>query len=689
VTHFVPQVDSAELFPGDGEMARRCREIDWSATALGPVEQWPVAQRIVVRMVIECPFPTSLWCGPTLILIYNDAYRSLLGAKHPGALAQCGADVWAEVWPALEPMFALIRRGGPPVYAEDSRFVVQRADGPPEDAWFTFSLSPVRDDSGSIVAFLNVAAESTRRIRTDAETELARAAAERAERQLRDVFAQAPAFLAVLRGPLHVFEFANEAYMQLVGERELIGKPLDDALPEVRKQGFIDLLDRVLATGEPFIGREISIMLKRSPDGPPERAFIDFVYQPIRGEGGERVGVVAHGYDVTDAVLARQEIERLLHESEEARSLAERSEARYRFLADAIPVQVWTATPEGAIDYVSDRAARYFGRTPEQVVGDQWREVLHPDDVARATERWRRSVVTGDPYQTEFRLWSAEHQTFRWHLVRATAQRDDDGTVLRWFGTNTEIEDWKQAEAELQRLTAEATEANHAKSDFLAAMSHELRTPLNAIGGYAQLIELGMRGPITEEQRIDLLKIQRSKNHLDALVSDVLNFAKLRAGRIDFRVREVNVADVLESVLEMIGPQLEQKSLQLVPFSAPRGLAVWTDKDKMRQILLNLLGNALKFTPAKGTIALTLDVDVTDVAISVSDTGIGISADQLERIFEPFVQAKHALYVGDHGVGLGLAISRQLARAMHGDLTVRSAIGQGSTFTLRLPRVDA
>ena len=225
-----------------------------------------------------------------------------------------------------------------------------------------------------------------------------------------------------------------------------------------------------------------------------------------------------------------------------------------------------------------------------------------------------------------------------------------------------------------------------AKSDFLAAMSHELRTPLNAIGGYAQLIELGLRGPVTEEQRIDLLKIQRSKNHLEGLVSDVLNFAKAGAGRIEYRAERVVIRRTLDAVREMIAPQAEEKSLRLDFPDVSQELCAVADEDRTRQILLNLLANALKFTGAGGLIALEATGDSTKVTVAVHDTGIGISAAKLEQIFEPFVQAERALRSSDQGVGLGLAISRQLARAMGGDLRVESKPGAGSTFTLTLPR---
>ena len=681
--------DTTALFPGDGEMANRCRTIDWSGTSLGPVELWPAPLRTAVRMALECPFPINLWCGPELRLIYNDAYRHVLGAKHPAALGRPGVEVWGEIWSEIAPMFDAIRSGEPSVYAENARFFMEREHGPPNEAWFTFSLSPIRDESGDVVGFLNVATETTRQMLAERAAHEAQAAAEFAEQQLRAVFAQAPAFMAVLRGPQHVFEFANDSYRRLVSNREVLGKSVAAALPEVAEQGFVALLDHVLETGEPHVGRATPVMLEGAPDQAASLVYLDFVYQPLTDASGERVGIVVHGTDVTDAVRARHEVERLWEESEQARANVQASEARYRFLANAIPVQVWTANPDGALDYVSDLTARYFGKTAEEVIGEQWLGVLHPEDVTHTVERWQRSLASGEPYEVEFRLWSAAHDAYRWHLGRATAQRDEHGTIIRWFGTNTEIEERKRAEATLHRLTIEATEANRAKSDFLAAMSHELRTPLNAIGGYAQLIEMGVRGPVTEAQRIDLLKIQRSKDHLDTLVSDVLNFAKLGSGKIEFRPRAVSVRQTLETVIDMVAPQFEKKQLRLVRPAASTDATVLADEDRVRQILLNLFANALKFTRADGTVSVEITTEPDVVSISVSDTGIGVPPDQLERIFEPFVQARRAVDPSDHGFGLGLAISRQLARAMRGDLTVRSVAGEGSTFTLTLPRTDA
>ncbi len=679
------RLHASELFSGTSEIAEAGRCINWSETALGPVSDWPAALRTAVRMILESPFPINLWCGDELILIYNDAYCQLLGAKHPRALGEPGRVVWSEIWSDIAPMFKQMSDGGPPTFAENARFLMERTNGPADEAWFTFSLSPIRDEFGTIVGYLNIAAETTSQVRAETDAEHARTAAERAERQLRDVFDQAPAFLAVLKGPHHIFEYVNDAYIELVGKHDLIGRSVAESLPEIREQGFIDLLDNVYTTGEPFFGREIPITLTTRGSA-SRQAYADFVYQPLRGNGGEIIGVVAHGTDVSAAVRARRDGEGLLVVSEQARRDAQESEAQYRFMANSIPVQVWTATPDGELDFVSERSASYFAKDPNEVTGAQWLAVLHPDDLAPTADRWTRSLASGEPYEMEFRLWSAEANAYRWHLARAVPQRDENGEIRRWFGSNTDIEEQKRNEAELARLTREATEANRAKSDFLAAMSHELRTPLNAIGGYAQLIEMGVRGPVTEEQMTDLGRIQRSKAHLQKLVDDVLNFAKLGSGRIEFRQTELRVRDLVESVLDMVKPQSDTKGLHIETSLSDGDLKILADDDRTKQILLNLFANALKFTPAGGTVSVSVEPTSENVSIVVADTGIGIDAADTEKIFEPFIQSRKALDARDEGVGLGLAISRQLARAMNGDLRVSSKLGEGSTFTVTLPR---
>ena len=362
---------------------------------------------------------------------------------------------------------------------------------------------------------------------------------------------------------------------------------------------------------------------------------------------------------------------------------------RYRFLADAIPVQVWTALPSGSLDYVNRGVTEYFQRSAEQIMGEGWLSMVHADDVARTVERWTHSVTTGEPYEIEFRLWHLGEKEYRWHLGRAIAQRGESGAIVKWYGSNTDIEDNKRAARELERLHLEALEANRAKSDFLTAMSHELRTPLNAIGGYAQLLEMGLRGPITDEQRIDLRRIDRSQKHLLGLINDVLNFAKVGAGKMEYRIAKVPMREMIESVTDMVASQIEAKGLRFDMGSCAEELVVSADADRLRQVIINLVGNAIKFTPARGDIVIECERCDALVTISVRDSGIGIAPDKLESIFEPFVQADRKFSTISDGVGLGLTISREFARGMGGDLRVESQVNVGSTFIITLPAASA
>lgn len=235
---------------------------------------------------------------------------------------------------------------------------------------------------------------------------------------------------------------------------------------------------------------------------------------------------------------------------------------------------------------------------------------------------------------------------------------------------------------------AEAERANAAKGEFLAAMSHELRTPLNAIGGYAELLEMGLRGPVTPEQAADLARIKRSQQHLLGLISDVLNFAKLDAGKVEYSLEDVSVDSAVRDSEAMIAPQLRAKGLHYAYDGCDSALKVRADRDKMQQILLNLLSNAVKFTASGGTLRIDCESRGRLVLVHVRDTGIGVAADKTEAIFNPFVQVDRRLNQPGQGVGLGLAISRDLARAMGGDLHLESNVGEGSTFTLSLPVAD-
>ena len=237
-------------------------------------------------------------------------------------------------------------------------------------------------------------------------------------------------------------------------------------------------------------------------------------------------------------------------------------------------------------------------------------------------------------------------------------------------------------------LADDAETADRAKTAFLRAMSHELRTPLNAIGGYIDLLDLGLRGPVTETQHADLARVRTNQQHLAALITEILNFARAGSGSVSYAVSDVKGCDALRHAIELIEPLIAEQGLVFDGITGDVSIVARADPEKVTQILVNLLSNAMKFTPAGGHISAECAATDDTVTLSISDTGLGIAPDKLETIFAPFVQLKEGLADREGGIGLGLSISRDLARAMKGDLTVESSEGTGTRFTLSLPRAS-
>jgi signal transduction histidine kinase len=250
----------------------------------------------------------------------------------------------------------------------------------------------------------------------------------------------------------------------------------------------------------------------------------------------------------------------------------------------------------------------------------------------------------------------------------------------------------EEARALAEESSAHAEEANRAKSLFLTTMSHELRTPLNAIGGYVDLLALEIRGPLVDAQREDLRRIKKSGQHLLSLINDILNLAKIESGQLELHIRDVSLSMIFENVDALVAPQFNAKGITYYYPQCDPSLRVRADSEKLQQILLNVLSNACKFTDEGGRVTVECDAGESAqngpiVAISIRDTGRGIAKARLEEIFEPFVQIdRHLTGVSQQGVGLGLAISRDLARSMTGELVAESEPGAGTTFVLTIPR---
>ncbi|MEP6592955.1 MAG: ATP-binding protein, partial [Acidobacteriota bacterium] len=364
------------------------------------------------------------------------------------------------------------------------------------------------------------------------------------------------------------------------------------------------------------------------------------------------------------------------------------SEHLFRALANSIPNLTWMATPDGSIYWYNDQWYAYTGTTLDEMKGWGWERVHDPEVLPTVRQRWMASIALGVPFEMVFPLRSGSGE-FRRFLTRVNPVRDSEGTVTHWFGTNTDVENERRAvEANAllrqreQELRAQAEAANRAKDEFLAMLGHELRNPLSPILTALQLMKLRSDPSSAREQVI----IERQVNHLTRLIEDLLDVSRIARGMVQLKQEPIELAEVVARAVEMASPLLEQRS-HVLEVEVPHHLIVFADPTRLSQVVSNLLTNAAKYTNPGGRISVTAGDDEEETVLRVRDTGIGIAADVLPRVFERFVQERQAIDRAQGGLGLGLTIVQSLVER-HGGTVSASSRGpdQGSEFAIRLPK---
>jgi PAS domain S-box-containing protein len=686
------RTESLSFLADGGEMGERLRGFDWSASPLGPPEAWPQALKTAVGILLSSKFPMFLAWGPELRFLYNDAYIDVLGGKHPAALGHAFEDIWAEIWNDVGP---LARRAlaGEATYFENLPLTMTRK-GYAEQTFFTFSYSPLRGDDGRPEGMFCVCTETTAQVLAErervGETE-----------RLRQLFDRAPGFMAVVRGPEHVFEMANASYQKLVGRQDLIGKPVREAVPEVEGQGLFELLDKVYRSGEPFSGRSVAVRLQRTPDGPREERLLDFVFQPILDAQGAVTGIFADGYDVTERMLA----ETALRESEE----------RFRLIADSAPVPMWVTRLDRTRSFVNRAYVEFLRISYDEAVNFDWRTVIHPDDGPRILAE----SLAGEASLKIFELVGRYRSGDEWRWLRSVSQPrwGPQGEHIGFIGVAHDITELKQAEAALRevnetlerrvdertadlsaaldRLQAEVGERLKAEEALRQAqkmeavgqltggIAHDFNNLLTPIMGGLELIASRVEEP--RLRRIAETALESTRRGAK-LTGQLLAFSRIQ--RISMAPVAVNeVIEAMQRLLRhTIGGAVKIET-RLDP-KAGHGIC---DANQLENAILNLAINARDAMPEGGTLTISTDrlrlAGEPDhpagefIRITVADTGEGMSADVLARATEPFFSTKPL----GKGTGLGLAQVYGIAQQAGGTLRIDSAPGEGTAVRILLP----
>ena len=398
----------------------------------------------------------------------------------------------------------------------------------------------------------------------------------------------------------------------------------------------------------------------------------DFSIVPIFNRDGEVEYLIASGIDISDREASKQALQQREYE--------------LKLITEIIPQQIWTATPDGEIDYINQRWQEYTGVTLEQIQADGWSTIFHPDDLARVNKIWNQAIESGEKYNIEARIRSANGK-YCWFLTRARPLVNQQG-IIKWYGTNTNINRNKELEETLRQKTEDLIQANQLKDEFLAIVSHELRTPLNPILGWSQLLTTGKLDAEKTAQGLEIIK--RNAELQTQLINDLLDVSRILRGKLKLNLIPLNLALVIESALATVHLTAEAKSISITTEFEPKIEQVSGDGDRLQQIVCNLLSNAIKFTPEDGGVTVILERVDRYARIQVIDTGKGIKPEFLPYVFDRFSQAESSSTREFGGLGLGLAIVRHLTELHDGTVTVESA-GEnlGATFSVKLPLIDA
>jgi PAS domain S-box-containing protein len=486
----------------------------------------------------------------------------------------------------------------------------------------------------------------------------ARAEAERRRDFIRLVMEVAPLAIGAVEGADHRFVLVNRQTCELAGlaEEQLIGRTHAEVMPAADKV-VAPILDRVYATG---VGETQEIEV----DLPQGRRQLLVTWTALPGRDGSADSVLFLSLDIT----ARKLTEEALRESE----------LQLRTLADAVPQLVWMADADGYIFWYNQRWYDYTGTTPEQMEGWGWKSVHDPEVLAKVLERWAVSIETGEPFEMEFPIRGA-NGVFRWFLTRVNPLRDSQGRIVRWFGTNTDVDDQRRTAEELR-------EANRLKDEFLATVSHELRTPLTSILGWAHLLRTEQLDDKSAARALET--IERNARAQSQLIDDLLDVSRIIAGNLRLDVRQLEPASFIGSAVEALRPAADARNVRIQQVLDTGVVSVAGDPGRLQQVVWNLLSNAIKFTPKGGRVQVRLERINSHIEIAVSDTGMGIKPEFLPHVFERFRQADQKTTRHHGGLGLGLAIVRHLVELHGGTVQADSAgEGQGATFVVRLPIV--
>jgi PAS domain S-box-containing protein len=581
-----------------------------------------------------------------------------------------------EILPDLadQPFAGQLRRvmdTGEVIDVKESPVLFTTEDGSTRETYVDYTYQPLSDLEGKRTGVLVMSFEITDRVLSrrlleqyadelgSANSRLQRSNEELAisEARFKYLIQEAPVAIGVLHGRELMIESANGKILEVWGKsREIVGMPLSAALPELEGQPFLDILDQVYTSGEPFFANEIRALLEH--EGLLKEIFFNVTYQPVSDSSGSTSDILVVAVDVTKQVNSRKQVER--------------SEEHFRYLADLVPAKISNALPSGKVTFFNKQWLDFAGMGFEDLRDFGYQKMMHPEEIPAFQAGLAEAAATGVPHVSEMRFKNTSGR-YIWHLNVASPVLDDQGRITMWVGSTTDIQTLKEIE---QR-----------KGDFVSMLSHELKTPLTSIKGHVQLLlrllERETVSPLSSRLKPSLSRIDNLLGQLTGLVADMLDLTRIESGRLDLRKEPVMLDALLAEVVEDFRLIHQQHEFRL---SSDAGIEVFADKHKISQVVINLIANAIKYAPDSNAVDISVAGTADEVRLMIRDYGIGIDEKDQKKIFERFYRVEGHNESHYSGFGIGLFLANSIVDFHGGRISLESSKDQGSTFTIHLPR---
>ena len=600
------------------------------------------AEKKLRGLFYSVPVPLYTCDKKGKIVLYNEALVNFCGRE---------PDLENELWCPIKNM-----------YKTDGTLI-------PIEKWKMFSQSDVEDNRGislifelhdgnkkNVMIYPELILEENGEIEGVINTIIdiseqvnARKELENVAKVIENLYRDAPAFICTLRGNQFIYELVNPAYQNLLGKSDLSGKRFFEANPEFNDQKIFKLLNHVYTTGKPFVGTEEVFFISRSPQEKPRATYLNFSLQPIRDSENKISGLVLFGYDVTELVFTRQ-----------------KGEENLKKILESLPQITSISSSQGTNIYFNNFFYEYSGLTETEASVTGWNSILYPEERDDLLKDWEEAKAQKREFYRELRLKRISDGMYRWHIVTLTPVLNNRNEVMQWVASATDIHEQKWKEEK--------------KDEFLSIASHELKTPLTSVKAYLQLIELTL-GNTESDVKLFTQKAIVSVDRLESLISELLDVSKIQQQNLNLNIASFNFDEMIKRVIE--DGEFNSKLHKIIKTGSVIS-EIKADKERLEQVINNVLNNAMKYSPVGGDIIVDVRKERENLKVSITDSGIGISAHNLERIFERYFRAEgHDIHF--QGLGIGLFISMEIIKKHGGQMWVKSELGNGSTFTFIIP----